>query len=93
MEVHRYSGFVLTGLHQASSATVINAIRVLALLIPLSYLGMHLGGVLGLFFARLATDIIAGCIGLAWIARTCRPGREIDVHPSIPVVPVIQDQE
>ncbi len=41
MEVHRYSGFFLTGLHSPASATLLNAVRVLLLLIPLSYLGAH----------------------------------------------------
>jgi Na+-driven multidrug efflux pump len=72
MEVHRYSGFIFTGLHRAGSATIINAIRVLVLLIPLSYLGMYLGGVRGIFLGRLATDIMAGSIGLAWIRHTCK---------------------
>mgnify|MGYP003603656189 CR=1 FL=1 len=67
MEVHRYSGFVFTGLHRASSATVINAVRVLVLLIPFSCLGMYLGGINGIFCGRLATDIIAGSIGIAWV--------------------------
>jgi putative MATE family efflux protein len=54
MEVHRYCGFILTGLHKPASATMLNAIRVVALLIPLSYLGAHFWGVNGVFGGRLA---------------------------------------
>lgn len=71
MEVHRYCGFVLTGLHKPVFSTVLNAIRVLGLLIPLSYLGAHLGGVRGVFMGRLATDIIVGSLGLVWVNRLC----------------------
>jgi len=68
MEVHRYCGFFLTGMHRPVSATVLNAVRVLALLIPLSFLGAHFWGIIGVFGGRLATDIIVGCLGMAWVA-------------------------
>ncbi|OGV54532.1 MAG: hypothetical protein A2X45_10055 [Lentisphaerae bacterium GWF2_50_93] len=71
MEVHRYCGFVLTGLHRPASATVLNSVRVLVLLIPLSYLGVYLGGVKGVFIGRLATDLLAGGIGIAWAYKAC----------------------
>lgn len=72
MEVHRYCGFFLNGLHQPVSATLLNVIRVLLLLIPLSCLGAWRLGVLGIFLGRLATDITAGGIGLAWAYRAAR---------------------
>ncbi len=71
MEVHRYCGFFLTGLHRPVSATLLNAIRVLAFLIPLSFLGARVGGVQGVFFGRLATDLAVGSIGLLWVSRVC----------------------
>lgn len=69
MEVHRYSGFVFTGMHQPFRATVLNAIRVLVLLIPLSYAGAHFYGIRGIFTARLLTDLTVGTIGLIWTTR------------------------
>jgi len=69
LEVQRYGSFTLNGLHQPLSATGVMAIRVLVLLIPLSYLGVHLGGVQGLFRARLVTDLLGGTIAFLW-ART-----------------------
>ncbi|HBC87232.1 MAG TPA: hypothetical protein DCZ94_09780 [Lentisphaeria bacterium] len=75
MEVHRYCGFVLTGLHRPKSATMLNTIRVLVLLIPLSYLGLYLGGVKGVFIGRLATDLLAGGIGLIWAYKACAAAR------------------
>ena len=69
MEVHRYCGFFLTGLHKPVSSTILNIIRVLALLIPLSYLGAHFFGIHGIFLGRLATDFAVGTIGIVWITR------------------------
>lgn len=70
MEVHRYSGFVLTGLHTPLSAAALNAIRVLGLLLPLTLLGARLHGVTGIFLGRLATDLIVGALGIFWVSRT-----------------------
>ena len=72
MEVHRYCGFFLTGMHKPVSATALNAVRVLVLLIPLSYIGTHFWGIIGVFGGRLVTDILAGSIGLVWVSRTLR---------------------
>jgi len=69
MEVHRYCGFFLTGMHRPVSTTLLNAIRILAFLIPLSWLGSELYGVHGIFWGRLATDLCVGCIGLFWAHR------------------------
>jgi Na+-driven multidrug efflux pump len=69
MEVHRYCGFFLTGLHRPASTTLLNALRVLVFLIPLSLLGAHWFGVRGVFFGRLVTDLSVGGIGLFWVRR------------------------
>jgi Na+-driven multidrug efflux pump len=70
MEVHRYCGFFLTGMHRPVSATVLNAVRVLALLIPLAFLGASFWGVTGVFGGRLATGIVAGIVGMTWLSKT-----------------------
>lgn len=70
MEIHRYSGFFLTGMYRPVSATILNVIRVLGLLIPLSYFGAHYWGITGVFAGRVVTDILVGFIGLVWVART-----------------------
>ena len=72
MEVHRYCGFFLTGMYRPAEATVLNAVRVIVLLIPCSYIGAHYWGIAGLFGGRLLTDIVVGCIGLAWVAHAIR---------------------
>ncbi len=78
MEIHRYSGFFLTGIHRPMLATAVNAVRVVALLIPLSFLGNKLYGILGIFGGRLLTDIAAGCIGLLWVTRLLGNMKEIE---------------
>ncbi len=72
MEVHRYSGFFLTGMHKPASTAVLNAIRVIAFLIPLSFLGAHFLGVRGVFVGRLVTDLAVGALGIAWVSRVLR---------------------
>ena len=69
MEVHRYAGFVLPGLHRPVASALLNALRVLGVLIPLSVLGIRLWGVEGLFGARLLTDLLLGCVRLIWVRR------------------------
>jgi hypothetical protein len=69
MEIHRYSGFFLTGIHKPVLATALNIIRILVILIPLSILGSSLVGIKGIFSARLITDISAGIIGMILIAK------------------------
>lgn len=71
-EVHRYCGFFFTGLQRPAMATVLNVLRVLVLLIPLSLLGSHIWGVNGVFAGRLVTDLIIGTIGIVWISYACR---------------------
>lgn len=67
MEIHRYCGFFLTGLHKPVFSTIINVIRVFVFLIPFSFIGSHYDGVRGIFIGRLITDVMAGIIGLIWI--------------------------
>ena len=69
MEVHRYCGFVLTGLHRPGQTAWMNGIRVIVLLIPFSCAGAYFYGVRGVFLGRLATDLLAGSIGLVWASR------------------------
>lgn len=83
METHRYCGFFLTGLHKPMQATILNIVRILVLLIPLSCLGAHFWGIAGVFSGRLATDIVGGCIGLTWVSRVLaktRPRPSTDPH-------------
>ncbi len=68
MEVHRYCGFFLTGIHRPVLSTLLNFIRILVLLLPLSFLGSNLFGIKGIFAGRLLTDLIAGTVGIITVA-------------------------
>ncbi|ABL00231.1 MATE efflux family protein [Pelobacter propionicus DSM 2379] len=69
LEVHRYAGFIVTGAHYPLQASLLNVIRVLVLLIPLSLAGSYLFQLRGIFFGRLATDMLAGMTGIWWSGR------------------------
>lgn len=69
IEVHRYCTFFHTGLHRPAQSLVLDAVRVLALLAPLAWIGAATLGVNGVFAGRLASDLLAGSIGLLWIGQ------------------------
>jgi len=69
LEVHRYAGFIMTGTHEPVKASVLNIVRVLVLLIPLSLLGNVFLRLPGIFYGRLATDLLAGGVGIWWSGR------------------------
>lgn len=66
MEVHRYAGFIMTGVHEPLRASLLNITRVVFLLIPLSIMGGILFQLAGIFWGRLATDLLAGVVGVVW---------------------------
>ena len=63
-EVFRYSTFCLTGIHSPIAAALLNVLRSVLLLVPLSWTGAIFWGISGVFFGRLATDLISGTIGI-----------------------------
>lgn len=67
MEVHRFSTMIMTGMHKPTFSLLLNAMRVLVLLIPLSYFGGQLWEIKGVFIGRLITDVSAGLIGFICI--------------------------
>lgn len=69
MEVHRYSGFCITGVHEPLKASFLDIIRIIVLLVPLSLFGSRLMGLNGIFFGRLITDFCAGFIGIWWSGK------------------------
>jgi putative MATE family efflux protein len=85
MEVHRYAGFFLNGVHQPLHAVGVNTVRVLVLLVPLSLLGGAVLGLEGVFWGRALTDLIAGAVGVVWsgriLRRLARPGNPAEPHP------------
>lgn len=64
LELSRYAGFALTGTGHPRLDASLKAGRLLCLLIPLSLLAGALQWRLGVFYARLAADLLGG--GLCW---------------------------
>lgn len=69
MEVHRYAGFCMIGIHQPISSVFLNTIRMIILMIPLAYFGAKLFGIYGIFWGRLITDICSAVIGIIWTRK------------------------
>ena len=67
MEVHRYCGFFLTGMNRPLYTTILTLLRILGLLIPLSFLGNHYYEIAGIFTGRLLADVISGTVGIIWV--------------------------
>lgn len=72
MEIHRYSGFLFTGCGHPRATAWLAALRILALMIPLSLLALHWEWLNGIFWARLTTDLLAGAIGWYLVRRMTR---------------------
>lgn len=91
MEIHRYCGFILTGMHRPVYATVLNLIRVAVFLLPLASIGSLCFGLAGIFAGRLLADIAAGGVGLFWVTRILRgefrPGGPPATGIPLPVMP------
>ncbi len=69
MELHRYSGFFLNGIKKPLHSTGVSITRIVVLLIPFTVVGSHFFGLEGLFWGRIACDLISGIIGLIWSHR------------------------
>jgi putative MATE family efflux protein len=86
IEIFRFAGFAFTGCGRPNTDAWLKAMRIVALHIPLSLLAMFLGSLPGLFWARLASDVIAGSIAvtLAWrfVHRLPADGEEIKPQAS-----------
>ena len=64
LEIHRYSGFFLTGCGKPLGGALLNILRIVVLTIPLAFLALWLKNELWLFWGRLISDVLAGSVGL-----------------------------
>lgn len=64
IEIHRYSGFFFTGCGHPRIAAYLNGVRMIGLLLPFSFIALYFNDLEGLFWARLAADVLAGFIGI-----------------------------
>jgi len=63
IEIHRYSTFYFTGVGRAKSGAALNIMRVVGFMVPLTLAAWLMKSLEGVFFARLAADVLAGTVG------------------------------
>lgn len=79
IEIHRYSTFYFTGVGRAKSGAALNILRVVGFMVPLTVTAWLFGSLEGVFFARLAADVLAGTIGCMLAKRLI--GRMLAQNP------------
>jgi putative MATE family efflux protein len=73
IEIHRYSSFYFTGIGKAKSGAALNILRVAGLMVPLTLVAaLGFNSLDGVFFARLAADVLAGSFGCVLATRLTR---------------------
>jgi len=80
LEIHRYSGFFFTGCGRPMAAALLNAMRILGFLVPLSLLVLLYFRLTGnedtaltlLLSTQMGSDVLAGTIGLILARRLTR---------------------
>lgn len=70
VEIHRFAGFSYTGCGRPTAAAMLNAMRFIVFLIPFSLIAYWCRSLEGLFWARLAADVLSGVIGAMLALRT-----------------------
>ncbi|MBQ6472966.1 MAG: MATE family efflux transporter [Victivallales bacterium] len=81
LELTRYCGNVLTGCGHPNQDAALKVLRTAGLLIPFSLLTLALDWQPGVFYSRLATDIIAGAVCLVVTYRMLRKLPEDGLPP------------
>lgn len=69
IEIHRYAGFFYIGCGRPAVAAWLNALRILGLMLPFSFLALYFQSLTGLFWARFLADVLAGGTGLILAGR------------------------
>lgn len=63
IEIHRYSTFFFIGVGKAKSGAALNIMRVVGFMVPFTLVALYFDSLDGVFAARLAADVLAGCVG------------------------------
>lgn len=72
IEITRFCGFALTGCGHPRMDAILKAVRMLGIMIPLSLLTRYFQWQPGVFYTRLATDVLGGIICLFFAIRMLR---------------------
>jgi len=76
------------GLGNPMPGVVISVTRILALYVPLAFLGRHLFGVAGIFMAYAIANVLSGLLGYLWAKRSahrlCQAAHQPPLTPPLP---------
>jgi len=72
-----HTGFALNATERPGQAALLNATRLLGLVLPLAYAGSRLFGVHGVFLGMTAANLTAGVIALYWFLKAV-PRQTVD---------------
>ena len=69
VEIHRFAGFVFTGCARPNAGGLLNAMRIIVFLVPLSWLALQFDSLGWLFGARLAADVLSAAVAYILVRR------------------------
>jgi putative MATE family efflux protein len=71
-----YTGFAFNAIGMPLHASLLMALRLLGLVLPLAWLGSRLAGVPGVYIGMAAGQFISGIIALLWFRKTLRRSQD-----------------
>jgi len=72
------------GMGKPVPGVIISGCRVIAVFLPLAFLGRYLIGLEGLFAATLVSNLLMGAVAFAWLGRAIRQARDLQAQPTSP---------
>ena len=72
------------GMGKPVPGVIISGCRVIAVFLPLAFLGRYLIGLEGLFAATTISNLLMGGIAFAWLGRAIRQSRDLQAPPKSP---------
>jgi putative MATE family efflux protein len=70
------------GMGKPVPGVIISGCRVIAVFLPLAFLGRYLIGLEGLFAATLVSNLLMGAVAFAWLGRAIRQARDLQAPPT-----------
>jgi len=73
------------GMGKPVPGVIISGCRVIAVFLPLAFLGRYLIGLEGLFVATTLSNLLMGGVAFAWLGRAIRQARDLQALPRSPL--------
>jgi Na+-driven multidrug efflux pump len=71
-----HSGFAFNAIEMPLQASLLMALRLAGLVIPLAWMGSRLAGIPGIFAGMAAGQMISGVVALFWFGRVLKQKRK-----------------